>query len=291
MLADVLPYLVCPHCRSGLTLAGSAVRCARGHAFDVARQGYVNLVPSGVSGDTAVMVGARAAFLEAGHYAPIVRAIVRAADGIDLADGCVVDLGAGVGHYLAAVVDARPERIGLALDVSPPALRRAAHAHPRVGAVGCDVWQRLPVADAAAGLVLNAFAPRNPAGIHRILDTRGALIVVSPTTRHLAGLVAALGLLTVEPDKLDHLDRTLSPLLELSDRDDCEFVMSLPHKDVEALVRMGPSAWHIAEDSVRHHIGTLPEPVEVAASVTVSTYRVQREHTGHVRGRRRRGPR
>ncbi len=79
MLADVLPYLACPHCGAGLSAAGRAVRCASGHGFDVARQGYVSLLAgrAPVSGDTAEMVAARAEFLDAGHYAPITRAVVR----------------------------------------------------------------------------------------------------------------------------------------------------------------------------------------------------------------------
>ena len=47
------------------------MRCASGHGFDVARQGYVNLLSgkASVDGDSADMVAARAAVLDAGHYA------------------------------------------------------------------------------------------------------------------------------------------------------------------------------------------------------------------------------
>jgi 23S rRNA (guanine745-N1)-methyltransferase len=65
--------------------------------------------------------------------------------------GCVVDVGAGTGYYLAVVLERLTDRVGLALDVSKYALRRAARAHRRVGAVACDVWHGLPVAtDSAA---------------------------------------------------------------------------------------------------------------------------------------------
>lgn len=142
MLADVLPYLQCPHCGTALAFAGDTVRCTIGHQFDVARQGYVNLVPGKASGDSAAMVAARADFLGKGHYAPIVRAVVEAAGEVR---GCVADLGAGTGHYLAAVLDASPGSVGLALEAAKPALKRAARAHPRIGAVGADAWGVLPV--------------------------------------------------------------------------------------------------------------------------------------------------
>src|SRR4051812_50175772 len=94
MLADVLPYLACPHCGADLALSGPVVRCASGHGFDVARQGYVSLLAgkAPVSGDNADMVAARAEFLDAGHYAPIARAVVAAA-GSAAPGGSVADAG------------------------------------------------------------------------------------------------------------------------------------------------------------------------------------------------------
>jgi 23S rRNA (guanine745-N1)-methyltransferase len=278
MLGDVLPYLSCPHCGADLTLAGASVRCANSHTFDVARQGYVNMArgsASWISGDTAEMVSARADFLATGHYHPVVQAVIGAARRavVDRPPGCVVDLGAGGGHYLAPVLDALPGRAGVALDVSKYALRRAARAHPRIGAVGCDVWQRLPVRTGSAALVLGIFAPRNPLETHRILNPNGTLIIVSPSSRHLAELVFRLGLLSVEPEKRDRIEASMSPYFGLSSEDDWEFTMSLPHSDVEALVAMGPSAWHLDPMVLRERVRELEDPVPVTASVIVSAYR------------------
>ncbi|MCA1655941.1 MAG: methyltransferase domain-containing protein, partial [Pseudonocardiaceae bacterium] len=233
MLTDVLPYLCCPHCGSDLAEAGPAVRCASGHVFDVARQGYVNLLAgkTSVSGDSAGMVAARDAFLSAGHYAPIESAVVAAAAG----DGCVLDLGAGTGHYVAAVLDTAPDRVGIALDIAKPALRRAARAHPRLGAVGADTWGRLPVRDEAVSVALNVFAPRNAAELARVLAPGGRLVVVAPTGAHLRELVFALDLLTVAADKAARVSASL-PGFTVSTQDTCEFAMSLGHAEVLTLV-------------------------------------------------------
>jgi 23S rRNA (guanine745-N1)-methyltransferase len=270
VLADVLPYLCCPHCGAGFV---AAVRCAAGHSFDVARQGYVNLVPATVSGDSAEMVAARDAFLSAGHYAPIVSAVVgaSAASASSVGDGCVLDLGAGTGHYLAAVLDAAPARVGIALEVAKPALRRAARAHSRLGAIGADTWGRLPVRDGAVSLVLNVFAPRNAAEIARVLTPDGRLVVVAPTAAHLGELVSALDLLTVAEDKAARVSSSL-PGFAVSTQDVCEFVMSLGHDEVAALVGMGPSAWHVDAAALRERVSALLAPVQVTASVTVTTY-------------------
>lgn len=269
MLADVLPYLSCPHCSSGLDLAGESVRCASGHAFDVARQGYVTLLPgrTSVAGDSAAMVAARQEFLSAGHYDPIVTAVVAACAG----EGCVLDLGAGTGHYLAAVLDAAPDRVGIALEIAKPALRRAARAHARIGAVGADTWRRLPVRDGAVPVVLNVFAPRNAVEIARVLTRDGRLVVVAPTSAHLGELVSGLDLLTVAEDKASRVAASL-PGFTVSAQETCEFAMSLTHKEVLALAGMGPSAWHVDAAALRAKVAELPAPMRVTASVTVTTY-------------------
>jgi 23S rRNA (guanine745-N1)-methyltransferase len=271
VLADVLPYLACPHCGAALALDGQ-VRCARGHGFDVARQGYVNLLSgkATVSGDSAEMVAARAAFLDTGHYAPIARAVATACGP---ATGCVADLGAGTGYYLAAVLDAGPDRVGLALEIAKPALRRAARAHPRLGAVGCDAWGTLPVRAGAISVALNVFAPRNPAELERILAPDGVLVVVTPTTEHLAELVGDLGLLSVAPDKVARIAEQLAPAFTVSTQDDWEFELVLSHADVRSLVGMGPSAWHIGAGTLGERVAALPEPVRTTASVVVTAYR------------------
>jgi 23S rRNA (guanine745-N1)-methyltransferase len=274
VLADVLDYLHCPHCEAELALDGAAVRCDAGHSFDVARQGYVSLLPGtprAGSGDSAQMVSAREAFLGAGHFEPLAEALVQATEAGG--EGCVLDLGAGIGWQLARVLDSQPERQGIALDVSRPALQRAARAHRRIGAVGCDIWGALPVRSAAAGLVLNVFAPRNGEAMARVLSPDGLLVVAIPTPRHLGELTGPLGLLSVDSRKPERLERELGPGLELRSSEEREWRMSLGPGDLEALVMMGPSGFHADRNELRARIAGLPEPVEVGASVTLSAWR------------------
>ena len=257
MLSDVVDLLRCPHCHGGLALAGPAVQCAAGHSFDVARQGYVTLVP-GTAGDTAEMVAARERFLGAGHFDPIARAVADA-----VGAGPVVEIGAGTGYYLARTLDG--DRVGVALDSSGYALRRAARAHARIGAVGGDVWGSWPLRDEVAGTVLCAFAPRNGPEIARVLRPDGILIVVTPTQRHLAELADAYGLLSVDDRKRDRLDLQLAPHLRRVREETLEFALTLDAEAATALVQMGPSA---------HHGGAVVRSnVTTTASVELSAWR------------------
>ncbi|MFD5466821.1 putative RNA methyltransferase [Kitasatospora sp. NPDC127059] len=278
MLQDIEPYLACPHCAQDLTRHERSLRCPAGHSFDLAKQGYVSLLAGDAhtgTGDTAEMVAARSDFLAAGHYRPIADALASTAVSVagGGADGLVADLGAGTGHYLAHVLDALPGRVGAALDISKYALRRAARAHPRIGAVVCDAWRPLPLREASADLMLNVFAPRNGPEIRRVLRPGGTLLLVSPTARHLRELVAALGLLSVDEEKQRRIDEKLGPYLTPVDQRSVEFTLRLSAQDVRTVVGMGPSAWHTDPDRLAAALADLPEPVEVTASVTVAAYR------------------
>jgi len=277
VLDSVLAYLICPVCAAPVRRAGNTIRCPAGHSFDVARQGYVALrsgrqAPG--TGDTAAMVQARARFLRSGHYASLAAAIARLAAAACRSGppGCVVDVGAGTGYYLAAVLDRLPGRAGVALDISSHALRLAARAHQRIGAVGCDAWRALPVADAAAALVLSVFAPRNPAQARRILHPDGRLLVVTPTGRHLAELVAPLGLLSVDPRKDERLGERLGSDFRLVQRRGHTAELALDRGCVADLAAMGPSAWHLDRAAAAAAIGALAEPVAATLDVTISLY-------------------
>lgn len=276
MLADVVDLLRCPHCGGGLELVDRTARCEQGHSFDVARQGYLNLLPGDArtgSADTAAMVRARSAFLGAGHYAPIAEAVADAAASTGAGDGCVIDLGAGTGYYLATVLDRLPAARGVALDVSKHALRAAARAHPRIAAIGCDAWGGLPLRDGVAALAINVFAPRDPAELTRVLAPGGTLVVVTPDRGHLAELVAAVGMLTVQERKRERLAGKLGGLFEPVAEERVERELALGRADAAALVGMGPSARHLGEAEIGAKVAALPEPCPVTLSVTVATYR------------------
>lgn len=278
MLADVTPYLCCPLCRADLSLSGSVLGCDRGHRFDVARQGYASLLRGDAhtgTADTAAMVAARESFLASGEYAALTDAVAAVVEGAS-APGCVVDAGGGTGHHLAAVLDHCPGRVGLSCDLSRYAARRAARAHPRIGAVVADVWRGLPVRDAGATAVVNVFAPRNAAEFHRVLHPDGILVVATPQPDHLGEVVDRLGLLSVDEDKPRRLREALGGHFTLERRHEVRWTMRLSRTAVRTVVEMGPSAWHTGDRSSDPGVETLTEPVEVTGAVTVSTYRPQR---------------
>lgn len=265
----------------GLEERETMLQCPQGHAFDIARQGYVNLLmPSTHTGtaDTPEMVAAREESFAAGHLQPLIERVSEVvAEVASALPGCCVDAGAGTGAYLAAALDRLPDRCGIALDLSKHAMRRAARAHERIGAVVCDVWGRLPLLDGSAAVVLSAFAPRNAAEFARVLSPGASVVVVAPTARHLASLVEPLGLVTVDRRKSERLEAQLSPLFERQGEEEFEREVELSAAEAESAIEMGPSARHVDLAALRPRLAMLGAPIRTAVSVTIGVWRRREE--------------
>ena len=95
--------LICPLCGETLEKNEKSFRCPNRHGFDIARQGYVHLLPvqskhSRSPGDTREQVISRRRFLEGGFYEPIARAVAQAAMETGVR-GEILDVGCGEGYY------------------------------------------------------------------------------------------------------------------------------------------------------------------------------------------------
>lgn len=273
----VTSVLTCPVCGHDLTPDERGLRCARGHTFDVAREGYAGLLtgatPPG-TGDSKEMVADRLRFQRAGHYDPIGRVLAQTlAEHLRAPAPLIADIGGGTGHYLAQVLQALPHAVGLTVDASKWAARKAARIHERGGAVTADAWRGLPLRAASTDALLNVFAPRDAEEFHRVLHSDGVLVVVTPATDHLAELREPLGLLEVDPHKDARLAESLHGRFTPLDTTDLRLALRLSREEVTTVVGMGPSARHIAPEDLRFRVAELPDPVAVTASVRLYAYR------------------
>jgi 23S rRNA (guanine745-N1)-methyltransferase len=274
-LAAAIPYLRCPVCAGRLHLGGSQLACHRDHGFDIARHGYVNLTVGRVgpgTADTSAMVAAREQFLGHSHYQPLAAAVRSLSARHDPGmPGLVADLAGGTGYYLAGILGALPQRHGVCLDLSVPALRRAARAHPRAAAIGADVWQPLPFADRSAALVVSIFGPRNAAEAGRILTPGGVLIIAAPGAGHLRELRRPLGMIGIDRRKPQRLAGTYRDYA-WSGITSVNYQLDLDHADLTALVSMTPSARHITPQALAARISALPSPFTVTVDLQIRVF-------------------
>ena len=244
-LQTLSEWLRCPNCFLPLSPNEPlALRCGSGHSFDVNKRGYVSLAgsASGLIGDSAAMVDARALFLETGWYQPLRE---RLAERVAAEDPTrVLDIGCGTGYYLQGILTHSPAVRALGMDLSPVAVRRTVSGQTHVDGLVADVWSPLPVRDASADVIVNVFAPRNASEFHRVLREHGMLIVVVPQASHLRELRAAGLALDVPANKGAHLSAALSPAFELATRDELSSTLRLEPAQASALIGMGPSSHH-----------------------------------------------
>jgi 23S rRNA (guanine745-N1)-methyltransferase len=106
-----------------------------------------------------------------------------------------------------------------------------------------------------------------------VLRPGGALLVVTPTERHLAELRPSLGLLSVDAAKEARLRRALDGHFRLERTASCERTVALTAEDARNAVAMGPSAYHLDEAEVGRLAARLPAPVRVSTSFRLAVYR------------------
>ncbi len=174
--------------------------CAKGHTFDTARSGYVNLLPSNYKhaknpGDNAVMMRARRKFLDAGHYAPLLQALEKAVVRCGKPGGVLIDAGCGEGYYtqgvsMALATAEKPMEI-YGVDISKSAADAAAKRCPNARFAVGSVYH-LPVTDRCCDVLMTIFAPYCGNEFRRILHKNGTMIMVIPGQQHLWGLKEAI---------------------------------------------------------------------------------------------------
>ena len=180
---------VCPLCAAPLERGEGVYACPGGHRFDIAREGYVHLLPANKKhaknpGDDRDMAAARGRFLSGGWYAPLRDALCELARRYAGPGVPALDSGCGEGYYTAGLWEAldRPPLAGV--DLSRPSVRLAARRAPGAEFAVASVYH-LPLADASAGLVLNCFSPLALAEFRRVLRPGGVFLYVVPAAGHL----------------------------------------------------------------------------------------------------------
>jgi 23S rRNA (guanine745-N1)-methyltransferase len=273
-LVCVAELLRCPTCLGQLAAAQGSLICARRHTYDVARPGYVTLLRPGrrcPGGDDASMIHARAAILEAGHFAPLTAALVKACS-LAVPDASVIlDVGAGTGHHLAGVLAELNTAFGVAVDVSRAASRMGARTQQRMARVRCNIWREIPLCDASVDLAMSVFAPRNTDELARVLRPGGAVIVATPAPDHLQEL-APLHAVNVHRSKAMRLEELFAAWPSANPVRYVRWTLQLPQRDAERILMMGPAAHHLRSDFLVR-LSELGEPVTVTAAIELRTFR------------------
>ena len=192
--------LACPIDGVQLNHHEKQLTCENGHVFDIARQGYVNLLPvqhkrTKHPGDSKVMVLARTHFLNSGFYQAIANKLNELVYSqlTSANDICFLDAGCGEGYYLDALLNYLTDKKSsidlsfIGLDISKDAIVQASKRNKQISwVVGTN--RRPPVAEKSIDIILCLFGFLSAPGFKKVLKPGGKIIVVDPGPEHLKEL-------------------------------------------------------------------------------------------------------
>lgn len=189
--------IICPVCKEKLIKEGKKYQCKNNHSFDMAKQGYTNLLLSNqkhskMPGDDKEMVLSRRRFLEKDYYKAISDAVNNIVlDRITNSQVNILDIGCGEGYYTKNLKNALEKNnikgniIGI--DISKEAVLAAAKSNKDIEWIVASATN-IPVEDSSLDFVICMFAKIIPEEKLRTLKKGGYLVVVSTGENHLIEL-------------------------------------------------------------------------------------------------------
>lgn len=251
---------LCPICKNILSLNawGNAYRCDNNHSFDIAKEGYVNLLPvqkkhSKDPGDSKEMIRARHEFLEMGHYDEMAKTLAEivhsSLESIPASDENkkILDLGCGEGFYSRKIqtksCDDRIEIHGL--DIAKNAIVLAAKKQKTANYVVASS-NDMPFPDDHFDLIYRVYAPSKDDELARVLKPAGHFLKVTPGPRHLWQLKELIYDDVREHSALPESPKGFKPIktVQKSHR------IKPDQLSRTALLQMTPFAWQTTEEKV-----------------------------------------
>ncbi len=236
----------CPICRQMMKRDSVSYRCMSGHSFDIAKEGYVNLLPanqkhSDMPGDDREMVRARTLFLNGGWYAPLRESLCRLTEMYLGQYPTVLDVGCGEGYYTEALTQIAEAGNGrtAGVDLSRFAVRKAAKRCDGAEIAVASVYH-LPLKDESVSLLVNCFSPLAAGEFHRVLKPGGYFLYVVPGQKHLWEMKEILYDQPYENELRNEAYEGFSQIEEKS----LQFRFHLQkQEEITALFQMTPYAW------------------------------------------------
>ena len=234
---------ICPICKQKLNILGNKYVCSKNHSFDIARQGYVNLLPvtgkkSLNPGDNELMTNARREFLAGGYYDKLLERICQILKQNDVKT--LVDSGSSEGYYTRQMAEVCQSVY--AYDISKSAVKLAS-ATDKISRYFVASAFHIPLEDNCADAVTKIFAPDSPKEFARILKPNGILIEVIPAKEHLLEIKQKL----YDEVYLNKIEKAEKEGFEIVAEESLKYLFTPTKEGLENLFKMTPYYYKTAK--------------------------------------------
>lgn len=272
----------CPVCGKGLAVKRTnSLVCQRGHNYDLARQGYVNLLlKQGKSDYDKRLFAARRVISASGFFDPMLNRVSKLIREETAKEGLgairILDVGCGEGSHLAQIIsnieNIKKPLFGVGLDLSKEGIRVAAKEYQ--GIVWCVAdLAKLPLQKGQFDILLNILAPANYGEFKRVLKEQGLLLKVVPASNYLIELREILFKGTDrEFYKNDSVKQHFANNFQLLKEEQIRYQVMLKGDNLEHLIKMTPLTWNAAPEQVDEIITTGLENITVAFDLLVGKH-------------------
>lgn len=183
---------ICPNCKMQLNKVDNIYVCKSNHCFDIAKEGYVNLLlasnkKSKDPGDNEIMIKAREEFLSAGYFDNLANELAKLINSLNLENIKILDAGCGTGYYLRKIIQCLHNNNNIAfngIDISKHAIKIASKKDGAGTYAVASIFD-LPFEQNSFNVILNIFAPKPQNEFERVLETNGYILEVIPASNHL----------------------------------------------------------------------------------------------------------
>lgn len=266
---------ICPICNNTLVLKNRSLVCSKNHQFDMAKEGYVNLLPikskkSKLPGDNMDMMQARRRFLESGSYQPLANKLVDIfKDRINHSRNTdILDLGCGEGYYTSFLTEYLPDSCSIyALDISKVAVKYASKRYSKVNFCVASAFN-VPLPNESLDFIVRNYAPSLDTELKRLIKKNGYLITVTPGPRHLYQLREC-----IYREVHDHPEKNSAPdgFVE-QDRRRLKYTLNLSDTQlVNDLIDMTPFAWKFNKEKREKYLNA--ESWEIECDFNIEIYK------------------
>lgn len=255
IISDILK---CPLCNNSLAKYDKSLICANRHTYDIARSGYINLLPvneknSKNPGDSKEMVEARSNFLNTNHYLPIITKINTFIEANITPNTPIniLDAGCGEGYYLTKIKNHFNETVNcLGVDISKAAIHAAAKRCKEICWCIASIYN-LPIINNSCDLIINIFSPYDFTELLRVAKENATIILVIPSDNH---LIEIKNLVYKNQQNYTSNERLLSKLQEQPDlsiinTEQVTYNFNLANQEaIKNLFAMTPFYWKSSQD-------------------------------------------